>query len=357
MIVFYILLFVPMLMQFATGKVYGVEQKKKRNMALAFFFVFLTILTMLRHKDIGNDTRNYISMFRSFSELDWRDITLKTTEFGYRYFNKAVSVITKDPQMFIAISAFVTSALIYPTYKRLCIDTSLTVALFCTMSTFVMMFSGIRQMLAIGVGCIAYEFTRKKKLIPFAIAVTLAMTLHTSAFMLVFMYPVYHAKLKKIGLLLVIPVLVLIFIFNEPIFEFLGTYIEEYTRYEVEVASTGAYMMLVLFSIFTVFAFVVPKDSKIDDETIGLRNFLILSLALQIFAPLHTLAMRMNYYYIIFIPLLLPKIIEHSDSKMKSMAITGRHIMVLFFTAYFFYNAYLGGVNLNVFPYKFFWEG
>ena len=335
----------------------GNRKQGKKDIAITCFFILLTALIMLRHKSIGSDTSNYIYYFRQYSLMTWEKIKSINTERGFVYLNKIVSLFSNDYQVYLAVTGILISAMLYPTYKRLCIDTPLTIVLFCTMSTFVMMFSGIRQMLAIGIGFIAYEFTRKKKLIPFVITVALAMTFHTSAFMLAFMYPVYHAKLKKIGLLLVIPALLLIFIFNEPIFEFLGTYIEEYTRYEVEVASTGAYMMLVLFSIFTVFAFVVPQDSKIDDETIGLRNFLILSLALQMFAPLHTLAMRMNYYYIIFIPLLLPKIIEHSDSKMKSIAITGRHIMVIFFTAYFFYNAYLGGVNLNVFPYKFFWEG
>jgi transmembrane protein EpsG len=345
-----------MLMQLTERDLYSVEQKKKRNTALAFFFVLLTVLVMLRHKDVGNDTRNYIEMFKSFSALDWRDITFDMTEFGYRYFNKAVALFTDDPQVFLAITALITSAMIYPTYKRLCIDTSLTIALFCTLSTFVMMFSGIRQMLAIGIGFIAYGFTRKKKLIPFILAIALAMTIHTSAFLLAIMYPLYHVKIKKNWLILVIPLLAIIFAFNEPIFEFLGEYIEEYTRYEADIAETGAYMMLVLFTVFTVFAFVIPRDSKLDDETIGLRNFLVLSLALQMFAPLHTLAMRMNYYYIIFIPLLIPRIIMYRKKEMRQLASLARIVMVIFFTVYFFYNAYTADNNLRVFPYHFFWE-
>ena len=73
------------------------------------------------------------------------------------------------------------------------------------------------------------------------------------------------------------------------------------------------------------------------------------------FAPLHTLAMRMNYYYIIFIPLLLPRIIEYRSRRWNQVAILGRHIMVVFFLVYFFVNA-SGGGGLNVFPYHFFWE-
>ena len=113
--------------------------------------------------------------------------------------------------------------------------------------------------------------------------------------------------------------------------------------------------MLILFAIFTVFAFLIPDESQLDAETIGLRNFLLLSLVIQMFAPLHTLAMRMNYYYIIFIPLLLPKIIECRSKRWNQVAVLGRHVMVGFFLLYFFYNASKGG-NLHVFPYHFFWE-
>ena len=73
------------------------------------------------------------------------------------------------------------------------------------------------------------------------------------------------------------------------------------------------------------------------------------------FAPLHVLAMRMNYYYIIFIPLLIPKIIEYKSVRYRQVAILGRHVMVGFFLVYFFIAAN-SGHGLRVFPYHFFWE-
>ena len=94
--------------------------------------------------------------------------------------------------------------------------------------------------------------------------------------------------------------------------------------------------MLILFAVFTVFAFAVPEESVLDVETLGLRSLLVLSLALQMFAPLHTLAMRMNYYYIVFIPLLIPKIIKCRKQEMRQVAILARFVMIIFFTGYFF---------------------
>ena len=99
----------------------------------------------------------------------------------------------------------------------------------------------------------------------------------------------------------------------------------------------------------------IPDETRLNKETIGLRNFLLFSLVLQMFAPLHVLAMRMNYYYIIFIPLLLPQIIASRSERWGSVAVVGRYVMVVFFLIYFFISASNGG-GLHVFPYHFFWE-
>lgn len=356
MAVFLILIFGSFFLQLVEGTGYYKEGQKKSSKSLIFFFAFLTALIMLRHESVGNDTKNYIHYFELFSDMDWSELLRETRELGYRILNKIISFVFDETQLFVMTVALLVSGMIYPTYKRLRVDTSLTVILFLSMPTFVMMFSGIRQMLAIAIGFIAYEFTRKKKLIPFIFTVALAMTFHTSAFIISFMYPVYHVRIRKKSLLWVIPLLGITLLFNEAIFSFLATYLEQYTKYEADITSTGAYSMLILFAVFTFFAFAVPDESVLDVETLGLRNLLVLSLALQMFAPLHTLAMRMNYYYIVFIPLLIPKIIKYRKEEMRQVALLARFVMVIFFTVYFFYNAYTSDNNLRVFPYHFFWE-
>lgn len=354
--VFYILLLIPLAIQHFTIRGYRIDYRKRNQRALFFFFALMTILVAMRHESIGKDTRNYIYFFERFSKVSWSQLGNESLELGFTYFNKFVSLFTKEPQVFFVISTIVFVAMIYQTYKRVCVDASLTIVLYVTMSTFVVSFSGIRQMLAIGIGFLAYECTRNKTPVLFILCVMLAISFHTSAFMLVFMYPLYHAKITKKWLLVVIPVLVIVFVFNKQIFSVLGILLESFTGYDASITQTGAVTMLLLFVAFAVFAFLIPKDDALDAETIGLRNFLLLSVVLQMFAPLHTIAMRMNYYYIIFIPLLLPKIIEARSTRWKQIAIVGRHVMVVFFLVYFFFNAYTSESNLNVFPYRFFWE-
>ena len=109
------------------------------------------------------------------------------------------------------------------------------------------------------------------------------------------------------------------------------------------------------FVLFLVFSYFIPDDDKMDEESLGLRNILLMSTLLQCFAPVHMLAMRMNYYYIVFVPLLIPKIIEHRSDRWNQIARVGRHVMVVFFLLYFFVSANAGS-GLKVFPYHFFWE-
>lgn len=353
--IFYVLLLVPIMMQHIVIKGYKGDYLKRNKKALTFFFILLTVMVMFRHESIGNDTGNYIYYFRKYSRMGWDQIKLEDTTMAFGYLNKIISLISDDPRFYLAATGLAVSAMIYPTYRRLCVDASLTVVLFCTISTFVMMFSGIRQMLAVGLGCIAYEFTRNRKLVFYVLTVLLAMTIHITGFMLMFMYPLYYARITKKWLIVLIPVLAGIFVFNRQVFSFLTSIMAEFTDYSGEMSSTGAYTMLILIGAFAVFAYLIPKESSLDTETIGLRNFLLLSVIIQMFAPLHVVAMRMNYYYLIFVPLVLPKIVECRSKRWNQVAILGRHVMVVFFLIYFFFNAYRGG-SLSTFPYHFYWE-
>lgn len=354
MLPFIILLTFPIAISPFIKKV-KINGHRLEQLSLFVFFVILTFLVMFRHRYIGNDTSNYMNFFESIRYTDFSLTEKSSLEVGFRLYMKFISLFTNDPHVFIAVSGFVVSAMIYLTYRRLCVDPALTIVLFCNMSTFLMMFSGIRQMMAVGLGVIAYEFTRRKMLIPFFITVVAAFFIHTSSFMLILMYPVFYLRITRKWLFAVIPVMLVIFIFNKQIFNVLGKFLEQYTNYDVEIVSTGAYTMLFLFAIFAVFSFVIPDESLLDDETIGMRNFLLLSLVIQMFAPLNFLAMRMNYYYTIFIPLLLPRIIQYSRPRFRQVALVSRYVMLVFFTVYFFMSI-SGGSKMHIVPYHFFWE-
>lgn len=354
---YYILILLPIIVQHIKlqGAYVCISTGKRNNMSMKLFWGLLLIMLFLRHESVGIDLSTYKNIFNMISRSNWKEALGRSAEIGYSAFNKLVSLFTNDFRWIIVISAILSVYFVAKAYIKYSNDSSLTIALFITISNFVLLFSGLRQAIAISLGFVAFEFVRKKRLILFIIIVVIAMLFHTSAFMLLFMYPLYYARITKKWIPGVVLALSIIFIFNKQIFNTLILFLSRFTKYEGAATSTGAYTMLILFSILAVFSYVIPDELKLDSDIIGMRNFLLFSVTIQMFAPLNNLAMRMNYYYIAFIPLLIPKIIENRSSKWSQVGMAGRHIMVVFLVLYFFVNA--PKVNaLQTFPYHFLWE-
>jgi len=330
------------------------KQKINTN-AMKLFWILLLILLALRHETIGIDLKNYKTIFNYISANSWPVALRRSEEVGYSLLNKIISLFTDDFRWVMVVTSMLSIWFIGRAYVKYSTDTALTVALFITISNFIVLFSGLRQSIAISIGFIAFEFVRKKKLLPYLLTVLLAMTFHISAFMLLFMYPLYHIRIKKIWLVWIIPVLAIALVFNQQIFGFLTSILSMFTDYDTQISLTGSYTMLILFALFAAFSYLIPDEANLDDDTRGMRNFMLLVVFLQMFAPLHTIAMRMNYYYMAFIPLLIPRIIKYRCTRWSHVAVIAKHAMIIFFIIFFFVTAPKDNL-LQTFPYKFFWE-
>lgn len=331
-------------------------RKKKQEMCMLLFWILLVILLILRDKSVGVDLDTYEYIFEYLSRSNWLTAITRSSEIGWNMLNKIVAIITNGSfRCLIVISAFLSTYWISKSYVKYSVDASLSISLFIILTNFILLFSGLKQSIAISLGFLAFEFTRNKKLIPFILVTITAMLFHTSAFMIFFMYPLYHLRVTKKWLFFVIPLLIVVWIFNAQIFTVLGLVLSRFTDYDTSINGTGSITMLILFIIFAIFSYLIPKESKLDSDTIAMRNYLLLSIALQMFAPLHLLAMRMNYYYIAFIPLLIPRVIYYRSNKWSEIGLLARNIMLVFFILYFFFTSPSDNV-LETFPYTFFWE-
>lgn len=331
----------------------GQTQRERAKTTIEIFFILLFVLLALRAPEIGRDLSNYRYYFNLYGRIGWDEIRDFSTEWGYVALNRAVALFTDDFQWLLVACALLTILPIARVYKDEIEDPVWTIALFICMSTFIMLFSGLRQAIAMALGMLAFQFVKRHNLLLFLLAVAAATLFHRSAFVLVVLYPLYHAKITKKWLYAVIPCLVAVFVYNKQIFSFLTLLIEDY--YQGGINETGAYDTLALLILLSVYSFVVADEARMDDSTRGMRNILLLSVALQMFAPLHTLAMRINYYFLLFVPLLIPKIAGRSSSKYTQIVRLSRYVMIIFFLAYFFISCPKSNA-LDTFPYKFFWE-
>ncbi len=379
MIPYLILLFIPLLFSvFAVvprdrGRKWvlkiGMDKEIRDNsFMLPLFFIIFFLILALRDETIGRDLVKYKYYFDRFSHLDLK-VVLQTKSDGlFWLLDWLVGRFTRDYQWFLTIVAAMT---LIPIAKIYCEDKDhgfLKIVLFVNMSTFIMIFSGLRQALATSIGLIAYEFVRKKKPFWFLVCVFIALGFHHTAFMVLGFYPLYHLPIRKKQMWTAIPVIALMFLFNRQIFSMVTGPMNALLgdKYEATIEDTGSYTMLIVFALFAVMAYVIPDEDRMDKETLALRNFLLVTVALQCFAPVNTLAMRMNYYYIIFVPMLIPRVLKYSDERYGSTRQRGSAVwwiemaIMAFFLLYYLYTTYIGcqtGVSaLDTYPYVPFWE-
>ena len=354
----YILLFlIPCIFSALNIKVKTKNGNKK--IAIPIFFLIFFLILAFRNEEVGIDLINYKYYFEKISSYSSKELfqnmlfSINNIDIEplYILYNWIVSKIYNNFQFFLAITAFIT---VYPIYKLYNEDDKfdcLKLILFMSITCFTMFFSGLRQIIAISISIYAYKSVRENKLIKFLCIVLLASLFHQSALILLLMYPIYHIKIDRKKYIYSIAIILTIFIFRRSIFSLILPFLGKKYSKNI-ITETGAYSTYILLVIFYLFIILVGKKDEKNKEILGLRNFLIISIVIQGFASLNDIAMRMNYYYLIYIPILICRTLSNSEKKLQQVVKIAYIVMTIFFITYYYYSAFNGSDILNVYPWK-----
>lgn len=329
----------------------------KGSVLKVFFFIYFLMLA-LRAASVGVDTESYLTKFFNSQYISWSEWVFgRSSEMGFALLTKLISSFTQNEQVYLAVIAAIILLPVAWLYSRESEGPVLTMLLFLVLPMFGMFFSGFRQSIAIAMAVPAYYCVKDKKILRFVLIVLTAMLFHQSAFILFLLYPVYHVRLTRKMLIWIVPMLLLVYAFSDRIFLLLIQMMNDlYQERYSELESTGAISMLLLFVMLLVFSYVFVDESKADDNIIGLRNILVLSVALQCFSTVSSIAMRMNYYFLLFLPLLIPKVIGHASGKYARICKVADVVLCLYFLYYFLNKAYAQESGFLIYPYLPFWE-
>lgn len=359
MIPYYVLIFVPAVLMlftdYVTYKTRGFDFKK---LILSSFFLIFFIMLVCRDITIGVDLDNYEEMFLNCIDLGfWSSLDVYGVEIGYHALQCVIGMITDDFRWVMIIVAAFSTFPLFLMYQKESEYPYLTLILFATVAPFSMFFSGLRQACAMAFVVPIYYAIKNKKPLTFVLLVVFAVLFHKSAIVMIVMYPFYHARFGRNFSYLFLPLIGFCIMFNEQLLTFAfdvlaSGYFDKYG----EITNTGSYTMLILFIIFLIYSYAIPDDEALDDNTRGLRNFLYFLVFVQCFAPVHTVAMRMNYYYMLFLPILIPKLASSYDKNTERISSLSMIAMNVFFTAHYFIEMYTGADVLNIYPYEVFWK-
>ena len=344
---------------FAVSLFYYFQRKRqhflveRKNYEVIFFFAFFILMLAFRAGTVGADTGRYIMLYENVRASSFGSIFRDDNELGYRVAEKLLSYVIKDPQLYLAVHACATITPIAYLYYKESELPLLALTMFMVLPVFHMAFTGLRQMVAIAMAVPVYYAVKEKKLVRFLILIAIAYLFHQSAFILLLLYPIYHLSAKVASLAVILPSLAFVYLYNSVLYRWLMRLVPErfVERYN-DVWDTGGNSVLVMFVLMVVLCFFLVRKENLDKETTGLRNILVLSALLQCFAPINGFAMRINYFFIVFVPIAVSRIINQTDEDKKPFAVVACIVLIAFFLFNFFYKGFKGQDGFLIFPYK-----
>lgn len=355
MLVYWLMLLIPGMMYVL---LLPLKEDQRNRAVTAAFFLILGAMLVLRGTDCGIDLRTYEYYFRKFAAMPWQLLHTYDLEPGFKCYVKLIASFTDNYQLFIAITSVLYMIPVMYLYQRFQRGSFLKLLLLVNMSVFPMFFSGLRQAMAIAIGVFAYLALIDGRKIRYLLFTGLAWLFHESAFMLLLLYPMYHLRIRQKNTPVIVMGLCALLALNKEIFLLAGKVAALLgSSYVVSATSTGAYMTIVLLFAFFLFSMIMLDEEKADGEIFFLRNILLLALIVQMFSPLHNTVSRLGYYFVLFVPLLIPEVIYRAKRQFLQISVLAQFILCGFFFFYFMESAYTGQDILRIYPYIPFWKG
>lgn len=342
--------------------IYCVEKIKNREstkkaIAIAFFTVF-SILLGCRHPSMGHDLgygtgAGYLQSFKQISRLSWKEVlhlkSFLNYERGYIIYNKILGILSDNVQILLFATALISFALISRTFYKLSDNRNIFMAIiiYTALPCFLIQFSGLRQAIAVAICTMAMQFIESRRIAPFVLLVLVAALFHITSLCFLPAYFIYIIPVNRKWRLSTFGVLALVFALRAPLFQMLVRLIGRSNSPDYN----GAITLFLVFTLVYLFCSMFEAD---DTRMNGYMNLFYLACTCQAFSSVYSSAMRMGYYYMISLPILLPMAINNIlEFRQREL------VRLLVYTCFLSFGLYTlssktGWAMTN--PYHFFWQ-
>lgn len=330
------------------------ETKKSNRVVCIVGFLLISLMLALRHPSMGHDLRylestGYLGSFDRIATISWKNIfdySIQNYEKGYIIFNKLISSIYNDRQFFLGACAVLSTLPVAACIYKKGIAPLQSFVIYFGLPAFLMSYSGLRQALAIGLCFYSISYIQDKKLIKFVLLVLLAGSMHKSAFIFLVAYPIYYLKMSQSARIASIFTIPLVYIFRYPLFNVLSKLFKD----DAIPDNNNATTLFLVFTLIYIFCILYTNYSK---EQNGLMNLFLLACFCQAFGGVYNIAMRVGYYFMTALVLLLPLIIKNMNIKLDKEVFA--KIVFICFAVFGLYSIYTS-TWAKAYPYIFFWE-
>ena len=352
----YILLY-SIIWLFPITRVLFKDARKYKNRYCAWIFVSVILILGLRHPSMGNDLAGYLKSFDRLTDLSWKELfsldSYLNYEWGYIVFNKVIGDLSfKNDQILLIVCALLSTVPVWITIRLKSEDILMSTVVYLGLPIFILQFSGLRQCIAIGICFISLRFIEQKKFWKFSMLILLASTFHTTSLLFILAFFLYHLKIPdKIRwfTLLLFPI---IFVFRKQIFLFFVLIFME----DASLQQTNAITMMLVFAMIYLFLLIVCYQDC-DEQTNGYLNIFLFACLCMIFTGIYSTAIRVAYYFMISLILLLPIAMNKLKKKLTDVRwiIFIRYVIIICFILFAFDNI-RETYWAKAYPYHVFWE-
>lgn len=234
------------------------DPNKRKTAKMLLLLLPFILLVGMREPRLYSDALSYWREFgRTYS---WSDVLEAEKDGGWIVVQILLKKINQSPRF---LMMFI-SALFGLTFAAFAGRNTkyrwLAVMLYVCFGLFKFQFTAMRQCTAIALCLIATRFMEKKKIIPFAICVFLAFTVHASALVFVPVFFVVFLKDNKLSRIITVAAAIVVTIFSNSIFSLFSENVADYDRYNIDYADEGGLIFAVIAVAVTIFIEINRKE-------------------------------------------------------------------------------------------------
>jgi hypothetical protein len=366
--------------------------KRQKLYEALFASILLFLIFALKNNSVGIDIQSYATAYSANKVAAFTDYSQSLMDAGFITLLKIFAKANIPFQVFLGFIYFIICVCLFYSTLKLSPSPLLSFFIFTTFIYFNFFISGLRQSLAISLCLVALTILLTKGIDPlwtflYFVIVSLATSFHKSAFVFFIPYFLFYARLNEKSLFFFVPLFLLTYLFGPQIYEaiFIATH-NEYPPFSFGPGKIG----LLFFAIFlfgvsfssnaafgkkvnaffdrfskkkVVEAEQTPartmtrdenKKEIIEEKKVSAYSLMVfIGAFFELTGRYNSGFYRTGLYFSIASIFLIPTILFTQRNKTFKYALTA--IVAICFLAFFFYYSIIPN-NLNITPYKFFFQ-
>lgn len=361
----------------ALSLVYITKLKNANRVYIVLTIGVLSFLSATRASSVGNDTVEYLNVFSACQHIDLTLFGMRY-EFGYVLLNKILYSISANPQIILIVSSIIIGIGFYKFIYKYSMIPMLSVFLFFSLGHWGQMMNTVRQSIAIVILLYAFDFIKKRKLLPFIGLVCLAALFHRTAIVFLVAYPLSFFKINMKTILIALFTAVGGFFYLGLILNKVLMVFPTYNYYLGSVYLNGNIRLATIMNIIMIcsilcFGLILNKHQRRSElmnnnQTFKTMQpysfnqkdfemtsvFLLVSIVISITSLKFNLLDRVGAYFDVFSIIYIPNIVARIKDK-NLLIFTIMAVVLVFFLYTTTIQIYRPEWN-QIYPYKFFWQ-